>query len=79
MQVYPIPARDVVNLRINVDLKGEAKIEIISGEGEIMRTMKRESKRYMNHQMDISEMRAGFYFIRVTDGNEVYFKKFIIQ
>jgi len=79
LQVYPTPAREFINLKINRELKETAKIELISSEGEILRTIFRENASDYVHTMNTEQLRPGFYYVRVTDGNDIYFKKFVIQ
>lgn len=79
LELYPNPARERVQLKINVDLANQAKIDLIGSEGQLLKTMYRDNVRGVAHEININTLLPGLYFIRVTDGNEVYFKKLIVQ
>ena len=79
LELYPIPARDRVNLKINIDIENQAKIELISSEGQILETFYKDNFKGIAHEIDVRSLLPGFYYVRVTDGNEIYFKKFVVQ
>ncbi len=79
LEVYPIPAREKINLKINVANIQTARIEIVSGEGQVINTIFRDNIVGVAHDIEVNDLLPGFYFIKVTEGKEVYFKKFVIQ
>ncbi len=79
LEVYPIPAREFISLKINKPLNETAKIELITAEGVVLKTIFREDASEYVHVMNTEGYKPGFYYVRVTDGINMYFKKFIIQ
>jgi PKD repeat protein len=74
--VYPVPANDVLNINdINVD--GTFEVAVINQLGQVL-----INNTYSNNkliQLDVNGLVSGFYQVRVTAGNQVGMKQFLIS
>ena len=70
--VFPNPATDI----LNVILPQKSVLEILTIEGQIVRTFNSEIPRTT---IDIQSLSNGLYLLKATTGNEVVIRKFIKQ
>jgi|GEM_PF-2160127 len=59
--VYPIPASDVLNMKIQPDHGGASRIEILTSSGQVVTIQSALREENNLIQLDISELPAGFY------------------
>ena len=71
IKVFPTLATDYITLQ---GLKGSTKVEIIDIQGKTVASF---ANALANLKINVSKMRAGNYFIRISDGKNVVVKKFI--
>lgn len=75
--VYPNPADDVVEVQFNTFIEDNATIELISASSQILR--KTHYKKDSSHKIDVNDIAAGLYFLKVSNGTETIVKKIIIR
>lgn len=74
--VYPVPTDSY--LRIEFGTVDHARdIQILSMEGKTL--LQQKSTDLSSVAIDVSELNAGIYFLKVTDGQDIYLRKFIIN
>ena len=77
MQVYPNPAREKLSISIANPEQEEAKLEIISMSGKIV--YKDRIKGDYQKSIDIKDLSAGLYYVRLTSVKTITIKKLIIE
>ena len=70
--VFPNPATDI----LNVNLPQKSELEILTIEGQIVRTFNSETQMTT---INIQSLSNGLYLLKATTGNEVVIRKFIKQ
>jgi hypothetical protein len=65
--VYPNPASDNVNLRFEKALDDEVNLMVISSQGKPVKTMIIEATT-IEKQIDLQELPAGVYYLKLTKG-----------
>jgi hypothetical protein len=79
MQVYPNPAISTINYTINSEKSGKVIIQVFSASGILTMTDQQQLSIGINQQsFDISSLKRGNYFLKVTDtgGNTQYIQAF---
>ncbi len=71
MQIYPNPARDVLNINSNKVIES---IQIVSVSGQLMRTVQGNSDL---EEINISDLQAGMYYLLIKSEGELTTEKFI--
>jgi hypothetical protein len=81
VEVYPNPAIDFINVKLFGDKARKLKIELISFNGSITSTIDLDflSKYYIIQQIEISDLKIGFYFVRVSSDDRVINRIFKIE
>ncbi|MBP9083742.1 MAG: T9SS type A sorting domain-containing protein [Bacteroidia bacterium] len=74
ISIYPNPANDKINIRLNDVPVNASSISVINMVGEIIREIPVAE---INESIDISKLASGFYFIKITAGDKVYAEKFM--
>jgi hypothetical protein len=70
--MYPLPAKDNVNVHVYVDKPSQIKIELIDVLGNcIYSSSSMADKGYYNSAINISNMSAGIYLIRLSQDNDI--------
>lgn len=77
IQVFPNPAENEINLKIESD-KPNFNIQIVNIEGKtvLQKQMSNENEIFQN-TIDISQLTAGMYMMRVSDQKDISTKRFI--
>jgi len=75
LNIYPNPARDLLNIELETD--DAARIEMYNLNGQLMKAFRSDYGSKV--QMDISNLAKGLYFLRATQNNEIYSQKLIIE
>jgi len=73
--IYPNPTQDEVNIVLtSLDYKDKATIEVLNELGQLLRQIKTES---IQTKVDLEDLPAGAYTIRIRMGNELIHKVII--
>ena len=81
VDVYPNPATDFINIRLFGDAARNFRIDVINITGTIVSsiTVNFVSNFYYVQQIGISDLRIGFYFVRVTSDDKLISRTFKIE
>lgn len=72
--IYPNPTNNQLNLRLKTHISN-LEIEIFSSTGRLVTEIKGNNTK--NQKIDVSTLPAGFYFVKITGGNNVAIEKFL--
>jgi len=78
--IYPNPASTHTKLSFSVVQKTYVKIELLSAKGVVIRTIleKEVGPGYVEKNIDLSNLRAGLYEVKIRTGNRVQTLKLIV-
>jgi Secretion system C-terminal sorting domain len=81
VDVYPNPATDYINVKLYGDEARKFRIDVINITGLIVSsvTMDFSDKYYYIDQIDVSSLKFGFYFVRVTSDDGTIKRVFKIE
>ena len=81
VDVYPNPATDVLYVKLFGEDARKIRIEIINITGYVASTVNLEfsSKYYTVQQLDVSGLKYGLYFVRITSSDSVIARIFKIE
>jgi len=79
IDVYPNPNDGKFMLRVGVEDGKLVDVEIMNIQGQIVYRDRIQVSSSKDEPVDISSMPSGLYFIRVTDGEQMKFKKILIK
>ena len=68
--VYPNPASDVVNIQFEAPVEGEMVLTMIDGNGRVVKADMVESA-MVEKQINLQDLPAGIYYLRLTKGKHV--------
>jgi hypothetical protein len=75
--IYPVPAKDHVNIRYTIDKADNASIEILDLQGRIVKTVP-VAYEYTDMNIGINELPSGIYILRMINASKaVYYSKMI--
>ena len=74
--IYPNPANEVLNMCLPQAFIGTSIIEMYNEMGALVRIISTNDKIQV---INVSEFSSGIYFVRLTNGNTVYTKRFVKQ
>jgi hypothetical protein len=78
MVVYPVPARNEININFNVAENNNVSIDLINLAGQQLYTEKKNDfKGVYYSQIDLSKYASGLYFMVVKIGQNSYTRKFV--
>ncbi len=78
--VYPNPAEDLINLSVASKIAQDVQISIMSVDGrEMMSTQISATSNTQTFTMDVSDLAAGFYFVKASANDEVTVQKVVIK
>lgn len=78
VEVYPNPASSIMNIETNLPVEN-ATIRILNVNGQIFKLFKYEFINEATLSIDISELKAGMYYIEIITNSEIRTKQFIKQ
>jgi len=78
MQLYPNPAKEFAKIKLNAFIP-DATIEIINLKGEIVAVKHLAINKNIPINLNVSQLAAGNYFVRVTGGDETYIEKLMVS
>jgi hypothetical protein len=77
--IYPNPSTGLVTIEIN-DLKLNTTVDVINGFGQIIhQSFIKECTTKCIHDLDLSDFANGIYFVKITSGNEIEYRKLVIS
>jgi len=79
IDVYPNPNNGKFMLRLGIEEGKLVDVEIMNIQGQIVYRDRIQVSSSKDEPVDISSMPSGLYFIRVTDGEQMKFKKILIN
>lgn len=81
VNVYPNPATDFINVKMFGDVARKFRIEIINITGMIVNSMTMDfiTKYYYIQQIDVINLKIGFYLVRVTSDDGIISRTFKIE
>lgn len=76
--IYPNPAHDQLNIEMHGYHKNKVQIRIFNAAGKLIHQDEINSgSKELNHQIDISTLNEGIYFLKMESGNQQKSRKFI--
>ncbi len=79
LTLYPVPAHQDIHLKINRAFTKDVKIELLNLHGEILLSRITPHAKGTVHTFQLDHLVSGMYIIKVTDGQSILFKKFVID
>lgn len=79
LQVYPNPARNMINVAISKSISSSMDIQLISSSGVVVRQWRDQALQGQMVPLNISDIPAGFYFLQVNTKAGIYSEKVTIQ
>lgn len=78
LKLYPIPASNKLTLQADVNIESKSQLEVYSSLGElVLRENPELTSEILIHQIDVSLLDKGVYFLRLTNGETTIIKSFI--
>lgn len=78
--VYPNPTKDILNIEMDAFLGDEYTIELFNSTGKQVRVNRfANTQSEITHQMQVTDLSAGIYYLRVSNGLQFKSKKIIIE
>jgi hypothetical protein len=74
ISVYPQPAKDNLNIDIKVSNNDENRLDLYDIQGKVLLATV-VNQNFDNISLDVSELNAGIYFIKIQSKNNLYTKK----
>lgn len=74
--VYPNPAHDVLNITLKAGLASDSNVAVFDIQGRQVVAKKLSSA---SDSIDINHLSAGFYIVKLTQGNKQYVKKVMVK
>jgi hypothetical protein len=81
VDVYPNPATDFINVKLYGDEARKFRIEVINITGMVVNSMAIDfmDKYYYIQQIDVTSLKYGFYFVRVTSDDGTIKRVFKVE
>jgi hypothetical protein len=77
---YPNPTMGLLHISLSSTTQGKVKIELYDIIGKVIESIDAENKGgVFNSTLDLSKIKQGIYFIRVTNNQKDYLQKIILQ
>jgi hypothetical protein len=68
--IYPNPSSDMINIQFVKPVDGEIRIFLLDSQGRLVKTDRIEETE-TNKKIDMQDLAAGIYYLRMTKGNRV--------
>ncbi|MBK7407441.1 MAG: T9SS type A sorting domain-containing protein [Saprospirales bacterium] len=76
MNLFPNPVHDILNISLNLhSLGNEINIQIISADGKVLRSLSDLEDPMI--EIDLTNLPAGMYYVKVMDENLVWSEKIV--
>ncbi|MCU0346374.1 MAG: T9SS-dependent M36 family metallopeptidase [Saprospiraceae bacterium] len=79
MTVFPNPASDVLNIALDAETQQEVSLSLVTVDGRVMMERKAEVYGAGQFQLNISQLPAGFYFVKISTDNGVMMSKVVVE
>jgi parallel beta-helix repeat protein len=80
LSIYPNPASDILNLRINQNNLKQVRVDIIDVKGQVILNNKYPSfGNQFNTNIDISRIPKGIYILRIGSDGNVNYRKLVVD
>ncbi len=79
MTVFPNPAHDLLNIELTSETQKELSISLITIDGKVMMERKGNVQGKGRAQLNVSQLPAGFYFVKVATKDGVMVTKVIVD
>ncbi len=80
VNIYPVPANDIVNVVVQTEIDANIQIDLYSIDGRLVKQSNvLANSMSLTHSMDISNINAGVYLMQVQQANQVITQKIIIE
>ena len=76
MTVYPNPASSVLNISLPSQSKNGAEVKLLDAAGRVIH---KGAISGTSHTLSVESLAAGFYFVIVEDGTNVFQEKIVVQ
>lgn len=77
-KVYPVPARNVLNISFDQTIGTPSELLLFNQLGDVVKKLQIESHSSNHVVMDISDVKAGIYYIRYSSDKKQIIKKVVI-
>lgn len=71
VNVYPNPTNGLVNVSVNLTHSDNVKLEVLNALGSVVNSADLGNTNAAQHQLDLSDMPTGVYFVKVSAGSAV--------
>ncbi|MFH2142514.1 MAG: T9SS type A sorting domain-containing protein [Bacteroidota bacterium] len=79
LMIFPNPNDGIFTISYEADVISEFIIEIIDIQGQLLYQEKISNIRKLNKDIDLRSFAAGIYYIKLSDGENIYIEKLIIK
>lgn len=82
LTVYPNPASSELTIKIGLDYVSKTKLQIIDLTGKVVMDSSEEfdyEHGIYEAKLDISDLKTGIYFVKVTQPDKVFSKKLLVK
>jgi hypothetical protein len=79
LSVYPVPAKDLVNIDFELKESSIVNITIVSHDGRLVKTVASEQLNSGMQHFELKEMASGLYFVTISANDQQITKKVLIQ
>jgi hypothetical protein len=80
LKVYPNPASDYCTVNLDGPMSGMFDLKITDINGKVLRTERfRKVNGYIQHELDVSGLSPGIYMVNVTQGNQSYISRLVVE
>ena len=79
LRVYPNPTSGILNVIFDYEGTADLKVEVADLYGKVHKSMTDRAANRFETQMDVSNLAAGIYLLRINNGQTTLTKKIVIQ
>ncbi|MCC6726159.1 MAG: T9SS type A sorting domain-containing protein, partial [Saprospiraceae bacterium] len=79
LSVYPNPAQDILNVAINAETMQDMTISLVTIEGKLVAERKLQMQGKQQMLLNVSQLPAGFYFVKVATDKGNIVTKVVIE
>ncbi len=79
IKVYPIPAKNKINVEINMKNQGEVTFGLYSMNGKTLKESNTNGRYLIKQSFDVSDIAPGIYYLRISTGESIQYVKVIVQ
>ena len=76
--LYPNPAKETINIKLNNALSGNTSVEVIDIQGKSIISTTIENQ-VQESQLNVSNLEAGLYFVKLKNGTNELIRKLIVE